>query len=120
MKTTEYKSINFIIGYILGKIQQFWLGMHAGSHPFDGSVVAIPKKWIGSINCAPETYSDIIQTLERLFDELVDNYRISIDAKVIDCYVEFHYVITKLPDVKKMTVADIEKELGYKIEIISE
>jgi hypothetical protein len=114
------KSINFIIGYALGKIQQFWLGMHAENHPFDGSVVAVPKQWIGSINCAPETYCDIIQTLERLFDELVDNYRISIEAKVIDCYVEFHYVITKLPNVKKMTVADIEKELGYKIEIISE
>ena len=120
MKTTEYKSINFIIGYALGKIQQFWLGMHAGDHPFDGSVVAIPQSWFGLFEDLPAVYREIIKSIEQLFNDLVDNCSISLNTKVIDHYVEFHYVITKLPDVKRMTVSVIEKELGYKIEIISE
>lgn len=120
MKITEYKSINFIIGYILGQIQQFWIGMHAGDHPFDGSVVIVPQSWLGSVEDVPAASYEIIKNIEQLFNDLVDRCSISLNTKVIDHYVEFHYVITRLPDVKRMTVSDIEKELGYKIEIISE
>ena len=119
MKATKYKSINFIIGYILGKIQQFWLGMQAGSNPFDGSVVSMPKVWFGLSEDFSEPYREIVQNVETLFNELVDNYRISFNIKETKDLVEFHYVIIKLPDIKKMTMTDIEKELGYKIEIIS-
>ena len=59
MKTTEYKSINFIIGYVLGKIQQFCISMNAGSHPFDGSVVVIPKSWFGLFEDLPAAYREI-------------------------------------------------------------
>ena len=120
MKTTECKSMSFIIGFVLGKIQQFWLGMHSGDHPFDGSVVAIPKSWFGLFEDLPAAYREISANVVSSFNGLVDNCRISLETKEIDHYVEFHYVITKLPDVKKMTVADIEKALGYKIQIISE
>jgi hypothetical protein len=120
MKTVTYKSINFIIGYTFGKIQQFWLGMCFKNHQFDGSVVVVPKSWFGLFEDCSEPYRKIIQNVETLFNDLVNNYNISFDIKETDNDVGFHYIIRKLPDVKKMTVADIEKELGYKIEIISE
>lgn len=120
MKTTEYKSINFIIGYTLGKIQQFWLSMQSNNYVHDGGVVTIPKSWLLQDEDLDKNLFIILNMVPRLFNEIISNCCFTAQIKESDCCYELHYVISKLPDVKKMTVADIEKELGYKIEIISE
>ena len=120
MDRTEHKSINFIIGYALGKIQQFWLNMQSNNYVHDGSVVAIPKLWLLKDEDLDKNLFIILNMVPRLFNEIVPNYYFAAQIKDIDYYYELHYIISKLPDVKKMTVSDIEKELGYKIEIISE
>ena len=61
------------------------------------------------------------EKLGRLMEDVFPKFEITITKIVPDAqYIRFDYNVVKKAPVKKMTVEQIEKELGYKIEIVSD
>lgn len=88
----------------------------------------IPKIWFG-ISSSHEVTNDITgdakywlkDKLEMLMADLLPKFETTIVKIVPDNqYIRFDYNVVKKVPVKKMTVEQIEKELGYKVEIVSE
>lgn len=93
-----------------------------------GSCELIPKIWFG-LPCYSKLTNDITgdekfwlkEKLERLMEDVFPKFEITIIKIVPDAqYIRFDYNVVKKNSVKKMTVEQIEKELGYKVEIVSE
>ena len=90
-----------------------------------GASCLIPKVWFG-LPCSKSedvTLDDCTQRhfnckLVKMSEELFSNKRVTWYFRPFKQYIEVKYDIEKSP--KKMTVAEIEKELGYRIEIVSE
>lgn len=90
-----------------------------------GASCNIPKVWFG-LPCSKSediTLDDCTQRhfnykLTKMSEELLPNKKVTWYFRPFAQYIEIKYIIERLP--KKMTVAEIEKELGYKIEIVSE
>ena len=63
----------------------------------------------------------IKKKVEDALNDLLPQFETTIIKIVPDAqYIRFDYTVVKKVTVKKMTVEQIEKELGYKVEIVSE
>lgn len=93
-----------------------------------GNCELIPKIWFGLSSSSNHT-NDITgnekywlkEKLEMLMEDLLPKFDTTVIKIVPDAqYIRFDYNVVKKAPVKKMTVEQIEKELGYKVEIVSE
>ena len=93
-----------------------------------GNCELIPKIWFG-LPCYSKLTNDITvdekfwlkEKLGRLMEDVFPKFEITITNIVPDAqYIRFDYNVVKKAPVKKITVEQIEKELGYKIEIVSD
>lgn len=137
MVVDKAMSVDFIAGYIYRAIQYTTAKETKGFKEFvtDGGFVnevVIPKVWIcGYHNHTTEQLgfrtkvNFVMETLQKAFDIMYcadgikliatweDSYRPASNHLVINYRVYKH-------SPKKMTVSEIEKALGYKVEIVSE
>lgn len=127
---TKAKSLPFILGYLLarieGAISEHFLQCGC-NNKFTGGLL-VPKTWFGLSSC-PFITNDIKGdykyqlkvALQKVLSDLYPNFE-TVCEKIIPegQYIKFDFKITPLSEVKKMTVEEIEKELGYKIEIVSD
>jgi len=93
-----------------------------------GDCELIPKIWFG-LSSSHKVTNDITgdakywlkEKLEMLLEDLLPKFETTIVKIVPDNqYIRFDYNVVKKVPAKKMTVEQIEKELGYKVEIVSE
>lgn len=130
-------SVDFIAGYIYRAIQYASSKETKGFKEFitdEGFVdeVVIPKVWIcGYHNQTSEVLgfrtkvNSVIKALEKAFSIMYAADNIKLITNWEDAYrpaanhIVIHYRVYKHSP-KKMTVSEIEKALGYKVEIVSE
>lgn len=126
---SKQQSMEFIAGYIFNKIdkQLHENFLYDTVAEFDG-MATIPKVWFG-LKCSKQDsvdliYSDKTYFIEKLtacVEEYFPTARIKkLTIEPVNQYIRFSYTFVKHFVKKKMTVNEIEKELGYKIEIVGD
>lgn len=115
----------FIAGFIFYKADETIIkaGLNCDSIEFS---VQIPKIWFGFntytsyLTCSRiqlESLSNMKEIVINTIKQLTNNkYKITIEVMEENQYLKFNFYLNKP---KKMTVSEIEKALGYKVEIIS-
>lgn len=126
----QKQSLDFIVGYVFAKadrgiFKHFWTYENKNELLVS---VDVPKIWFGlpsHNNITNDISGDKkYELIQKLTDTLNDLYPKldSICEKITPekQYLKFHFRVKYKEQIKKMTVEEIEKALGYKIEIVSE
>lgn len=124
------KSLDFIEGYIISTLdrritQHFWQDNCRSS--LENSV-CIPKIWFGlspshrvTNDLTGDTKYKIKKDLEDITSSMYPKLKTTVSSIVPDNqYIKFNYTVDLVPQVKKMTISEIERELGYKVEIVND
>lgn len=124
------KQRDFILGYIFGQIEKTILQSFIKKDKEIHTSVCVPKAWFGlkPTKAITETlsYSTKIDYKKELCDILNGYntkdrwYKYDSTVRAIDQYIEFAFHGYYQEPVKEMTIAEIEKELGYKIKVIGD
>lgn len=122
------KSLDFITGYVFAKMDR---SIFRHFNEYKSTLVeshCVPKIWFGLSSCQQVT-NDIkgdekYMLRENICEALNSIYprHKTICERIIPekQYIRFDFKVTPIPEVKKMTVEEIEEVLGYKIEIVSD
>lgn len=122
------QSLSFIAGCLFTKMDRTVFRAIEGKDDNVGDCEFIPKCWFG-LTPSKDYTNDIVgdtkyylkNYVEDIFKQLYKDYDVTIIKVAPDKqYIRFDYNVVKKAPVKKMTVEQIEKELGYKVEIVSE
>lgn len=119
--------ISFISGCLFEKMSRKMYDFIQDGAEAENGWVCIPKIWFGlpySDNILFDLKGSVKYELRTCLEEtlldLFPNYKCEIIKIVPEgAYITFDYKFSKKETVKKMTVADVEKALGYKVEIVS-
>ena len=123
----QKQSKDFIIGYVFSSIEHKITPLLYTNIDGIESKVQVPKIWFGlscSKNPANTIYDcvsytcPIVKTLHDLYSKVLTYFEVNLYPK--EQYMIFEFKAMKEEPKKKMTLGQIEKELGYKIELISE
>ena len=125
------QSKDWILGYVYSRLEKYIIEGHMKKlDNIDNHVVSVPKHWFGLratksdvVTLSEEERRDYIERLNDLCCALnteLGSYLFSIAVRPSQQYMEFAMAATRLPQVKEMTIAEIEKELGYKIKVIGD
>ena len=124
------KTNEWIEGYIFGRVERLVIGalMH-GEKEFTVAV-PVPKVWFGLREYKSKTNTladEHISEFQHYLNQTLCNYNTdktiydyTIDIFPDEQYMRFVITGTRREPVKEMTVAEIEKELGYKIKIVGD
>ena len=124
------QSLDFIVGSVFEKVGKD-IYKHFAEELRQGTLVqsySVPKIWFGLSSCHSVT-NDIsgskkYQMIEKLTCTLNDLYpKLETFCERIipeNQYIRFDIKVKRREVVKKMTVAEVEEALGYKIEIVSD
>lgn len=124
------KSLDFITGYVFAKMDRS-IFKHFGNNDTKETLVeshSVPKIWFGLSSCQQVTNDikgdekymlreNICEALNSIYPRLETICERIIPEK---CYIRFDFKVKYREQIKKMTVEEIEKQLGYKIEIVSD
>lgn len=122
----QKQSKDFIIGYVFSRMVNKIVPLLSTTNIIEGKV-QVPKIWFGLscsksldntiYDCASYT-CPIVKTLHDLYPKVLNYFSVNLYPQ--EQYMIFEFKAMKEEPKKKMTIKDIEKELGYKIELISE
>lgn len=126
----QKQSLDFIIGYVFAKVDKavfkhFWTYEHRNELIVS---IDVPKIWFGLTSCSSVT-NDITGSIKySLREKICNNLKDSYPKLDIVCerivpekqYIRFDFRVKRKEVVKKMTIAEVEEALGYKIEIVSD
>lgn len=121
------QSMDFNIGVIFSCIERAYVKRIKSDIEKYVDTVSIPKVWFGlrPLNIdflSSFQVSELMQRLNSILEDLTEKSKFKIQVSAVLSnrqYIDIEYAITK-KSAKKMTVEEIEKALGYKIEIVSE
>lgn len=127
----EKQSLDFIKGYIFSKVEGRVKHAHVNNvERMPAVYVSVPKLWFGlrpikdKSECLdPITELSLYSSLYSLCQAYNSNqseYRFHISIEPEEQYIQFTIEAVRISATKEMTIADIEKELGYKIKIVGE
>ena len=122
------QSIPFIVGYLFSKVDMS-IYKHFNAHKrnlIDSQLV--PKIWFGLSSCSSVTNDikgELKYQMKMLLEKTLKDLYPKFETTVIRIVPEKHYIrfdfnVKPIPEVKKVTIEEIEKALGYKIEIVSD
>ena len=121
------KTNEWIEGYVYGKSEKKILEGRINKDKEFMSSVCVPKVWFGlreyksTTNTLSEEhikeFKDYLTKTLKTHDTLYDY---TIDIFPDEQYMRFNITGTRPEPVKEMTIAEIEKELGYKIKVIGD
>lgn len=122
------KSLDFIVGYVFAQMDRSIFKQFGHNDTKETLIesIIVPKTWFGLTSCSFIT-NDITEDkkyelIHKLHDTLNDLYpKLNTTCERIipeKCYIRFDFKVKYKEQVKKMTVEEIEKALGYKIEIV--
>ena len=123
----QKQSKDFIIGYVFSRMENKITSLlSANINSIEGKV-QVPKIWFG-LPCSKRfdnTIQDcvsytcpIVKTLHDLYSKVFTHFSVNIYPQ--EQYMIFDFKVGKEEPKKKMTLKQIEKELGHRIELISE
>lgn len=122
----QKQSKDFIIGYVFSKMVNKIVPLLSTTNIIEGKV-QVPKIWFG-LSCSKSLDNTIydctsytcplVKTLHDLYPKVLNYFSVNLYPQ--EQYMIFEFKAMKEEPKKKMTIKDIEKELGYKIELISE
>ena len=118
---------DFIIGYVFSRIEnKITPLLSANINSIEGKV-QVPKIWFG-LSCSKSPVNTIydcvsytcpiVKTLRDLYSKVFTYFEANLYPR--EQYMIFEFKAMKEEPKKKMTLGQIEEELGYKIELISE
>ena len=120
----------FIVGYLFKSMDT---SIYKHFHTYEHISVlveshSVPKIWFGLSSCSSVTNDitgdkkyELIQNLQDTLNALYPKFETVCERIIPEGqYIRFDFKVTPIPEIKKMTVDEIEKELGYKIEIVSD
>ena len=126
------KSIEFIAGYVYSNIERKLITTLQDMGYYDFSdytptkdavilqdSVLVPQCWFEKPLTLKERKIEINTAIIKALFQLNTHYYFKIEIEEYKQYYVFNYAVGKGRIPKKMTVEEIEKELGYKVEIIS-
>ena len=122
------QSIPFIVGYLFSKMDVS-ITKHFNVHKRNLiESHCVPKIWFGLSSCSSitndvkgELKHQMKMLLEKTLKDLYPKFETTVIRIVPEQqYIRFDFDVKPIPEVKKMTVEEIEKALGYKIEIVSD
>jgi hypothetical protein len=112
----------FIAGYIFKEADRIILcsGLNQKIINFE---LQIPKIWFG-VKYHQSVFIGTLFNISKIaadaIKQLTDNkYEVLWGTREENQYILFSFCLKKKPDTKKMTIKEIEKALGYKVEIVS-
>ena len=123
----QKQSKDFIIGYVFSRMEdKITPLLSANINTIEGKV-QVPKVWFGLpcsksldntiYDCTSYT-TPLVKTLHDLYLKVLTYFSVNLYPQ--EQYMIFEFKAMKEEPKRKMTIKDIEKELGYKIELISE
>lgn len=123
------KSHDFIEGYIQGKLEPKLIEALVNKQNLDHSVI-VPKSWFGLRAVKSESVCLVEHEESKLRLDIKDvlkqyntnktEYKYDVVIYPDEQYIRFVIHGERHEVVKEMTIAEIEKELGYKIKVIGE
>ena len=123
----EKQSLDFIKGYIFSKVENQIIRAHTDKRTrINLPYVYVPKSWFGlgpdeSISLGTQCKIDYaLRNLCQSYNTKYATYSYSFYMKPKEQYICFLIEGTLVLPEKEMTIAEIEKELGYKIKIVGE
>lgn len=127
----EKQSLDFIAGYVFSKVEARIKHAHVNNvERMPAVFVSVPKSWFGlrPIKSDFETLTPIAElnllsslySLCRAYNSKQSEYGFHISIEPEEQYIQFAIEAVRVHAEKEMTIADIEKELGYKIKIVGE
>lgn len=124
------QSLDFITGYIFSKLhisiyKHMWTEYR--KDPLTESF-SVPKIWFGLSSCHSTTNDivgdkkyEMIQKLQDILNDIYPELETTCERIIPERqYIRFDFKVKYKEQTKKMTLEEIEKELGYKIEIVSD
>lgn len=125
------KSDEFIEGYIFSKIEKTIIQGFLDHDDRIITAVTVPKSWFGLTRALKrKDYTIPEHQVSKLRLELADalsgfntdkrRYEYDISIFPDEQYIRFVFEGTYIEPVKEMTIAEIEKELGYRIKIVGD
>ena len=118
---------DFIIGYVFSRMEDKITPLLSTNINSIEGKVQVPKIWFGlpcskrldnSIQDCTSYTCPIVKTLHDLYSKVFTYFSVNLYPQ--EQYMIFDFKVKKEEPKKKMTIKQIEKELGYKIELISE
>ena len=123
----QKQSKDFIIGYVFSSIERKVTSLLSANTDTIEGKVQVPKIWFG-LPCNKNPYNTIydcvsynnplVKTLFDLYPKVFTYFEVNICPQ--EQYLVFEFKAIREELKKKMTLKQIEKELGYKIELLSE
>lgn len=125
------QSHQFIVGYVFSKLEKHSIAAHMHrDKEIQIKTVLVPKVWFGltADKRKENTISqEDIDYYRRELVELFNTYNsnklshvYALEIYPIDHFVGFYMSASQKELAKEMTIAEIEKELGYKIKVIGD
>lgn len=121
------KTNEWIEGYVYGKSEKKILEGRIHKDKEFVTCVYVPKVWFGlreykstTNTLAEEHISEFKYYLTQTLKAHDTVYDYTIDIFPFEQYMQFVITGTRPEPVKEMTIAEIEKELGYKIKVIGD
>lgn len=123
----QKQSKDFIIGYVFSRMEDKITPLLSTNINSIEGKVQVPKVWF-SLPCSKDpdntiydclSYTNpLVKTLHDLYPNVLTYFEVNICPR--EQYLIFEFKVMREEPKKKMTLKQIEKELGYKIELISE
>ena len=125
------QSLDFIAGYVFSKVEGRIKHAHVNNvERMPAVFVSVPKIWFGlrpitdkSESLTPMVELNLLSSLYELcraYNSKQSEYGFHISIEPEEQYIQFTIEAVRTSAIKEMTIADIEKELGYKIKIVGE
>ena len=124
------KQKDFILGYIWGRVEKTILQHFINKDKEIHTSVCVPKAWFGlrPVQSISETLSLVTkEQYKRELQDVLNGYNTSERWYKYDLTIrpQLQYIVFAFhgyyqEPVKEMTIAEIEKELGYKIKVIGD
>ena len=123
------KSHDFIEGYIFSEVESSLIGAFHGKEQRWNRTVTIPKSWFGlraiqnELVMLPEhEQSKLRLEIKDILSQMNNNlrsYEYTVIFRASKQYIRIEIEGVYIEPIKEMTIEQIEKELGYKIKVVS-
>ena len=124
------KTNEWIEGYVFGRLERYIIESLMHREKEFTTAVSVPKVWFGlrEYRSTTNTLADEqIREFQRELNQTLCNYNTNktiydytVDIFPDESYMRFVIVGVRREPIKEMTIAEIEKELGYKIKVIGD
>lgn len=127
--SVKKKTNEWIEGYVFGRLERYIIESLMHKEKEFTTAVSVPKVWFGlrEYRSTTNTLSDEqIREFQHELNQTLCNYNpnktydFTVDIFPDESYMRFVITGVRKDPVKEMTIAEIEKELGYKIKVIGD